>query len=163
MGGPETTWTVLTWERPETTGTNQGVYTPRRELRPQPPTRECVHHRSPHPSHMHTHSPEEGECLNLWVCGPLESWGGRLPKCWLRQRRTGLGLLSWLQQKDQHNWLSHFKANRLVFSFLSNSLFFFFLLTPSSSLSFFLVLLILSLPSYLFYLLSIFFKSPQVR
>ena len=27
----------------------------------------------------HTQSPEEGECLNLWVWGPLESWAGGCP------------------------------------------------------------------------------------
>ena len=56
-GGPKTTgtdWEVCNLERHETTGTGESA----NQGRP----------------HKNTHSPEEGECLNLWVWGLLESW-----------------------------------------------------------------------------------------
>ena len=63
-----------TLEGPETKGTDQGEYNSERpETRG---TRESANQGRPH---MHTHSPEESECLNLWVWGPLESWARGCP------------------------------------------------------------------------------------
>ena len=105
-----------------------------------------------------TYSLEDSECLNLWV--QRLPWSGT-EKSWVRPPESGCS------QKHQQNWLGRFEASRLFFFFspcffLSNSFFFIvFLLTPSSSLPFFLVLLFLSLPLYLFFLLSFFFFNPH--
>ena len=54
------------------------------------------HHRRPHAP---IHSPEVGECLNLWVPGFLESWAGGCLSPGGEWTRAGLGPRSWLQPK----------------------------------------------------------------
>ena len=46
---------------------------------------ESVHHGR---LQAYTHSPEEGECLNLWVQGATGELGWRLPECWLGTEKS---------------------------------------------------------------------------
>ena len=131
-----------------------------RDLRPQAPRRMQIKEGS-----ACTHSQEEGECLNLWAQATGEL-GWRLPQCWSGKEK------SWARppelaaaKKTSKTGLASLKpAGLFFFLFQSNSLllfcnYFFFLLKPSSSLNCFPVLLLLSLPSYLFFLP--FFLNPH--
>ena len=79
--------------------------------------RESAHHRRPC---VHIHNPEEGECLNLWVQGLLESWAGGCPSAGLEKRRAGLCPLSWLQPKRPAELACSVRSQQEAFSFLSN-------------------------------------------
>ena len=86
---PAGVWRVLSPNRKQHLGESAHVGV---GLRPQASTVECACLTSEGPKATgtkesanqgrplsHTHSPEESECLNLWVWRPLESWAGGCP------------------------------------------------------------------------------------
>ena len=118
----------------ETTGTNQGECNS--ETGDRRHWGECESKKAPC-RHACTQSLEEGECLNLWVWGHWRSGPEAfrvlfgMEKSWARLPELATA------KKGQQNWLGQ-QACFLFFVFLSNSLFFYyllFLLQPSSSLS----------------------------
>ena len=120
---------------------------------------------------MHTHSPEEGECLNLWVLGLLESGTGGCrvligtEKSWARLPELATA------KTDQQNWLGKQAGFLLLlFSFVcffkSNSLlllfFYYFFSFNTFFLSFLLSCSIPFFSPFISLLLSVlFFLKPH--